>query len=77
MSEPCKFHSLSWRKSTASGADGCVEVAPFVDGIVAIRDSKDPNGASLAYTPHEWRSFLAGVRNGEFDDLTHEPMLGT
>jgi hypothetical protein len=57
-----------WRKSTLSYANGCVEVA-FVDGQVAVRDSKDPNGPVLVFTPVEWTAFLGGVRGGEFDRL--------
>jgi hypothetical protein len=57
-----------WRKSTQSYANGCVEVA-FVDGQIAVRDSKDPDGPVLVFTPVEWTAFLGGVRGGEFDRL--------
>jgi hypothetical protein len=58
-----------WHKSTRSGGNGgdCVEVAGNLPGIVAIRDTKDPDGATLVFTHAEWRAFLAGVRDGEFD----------
>jgi Domain of unknown function (DUF397) len=55
-----------WKKSSHSNASGCVEVA-FVDGAIAVRDSKDPSGPTLIYTPAEWDAFLGGVRDGEFD----------
>jgi hypothetical protein len=55
-----------WRKSSQSYANGCVEVA-FVDGQVAVRDSKDPSGPVLVFTALEWAAFLGGVRGGEFD----------
>lgn len=57
-----------WRKSTRSGpnCDNCVEIA-FVDGVVAVRDSKDPDGAVLIFTPAEWDAFVGGARDGEFD----------
>jgi hypothetical protein len=55
-----------WRKSSRSGANGCVEVAIVGDGV-AVRDSKDPAGPVLLFTAHEWASFLGGVRDGEFD----------
>ncbi len=57
-----------WRKSSYSGNGGgnCVEVASLAGGI-AIRDSKDPDGPKLIFTPAEWEAFTAGVRNGEFD----------
>ena len=58
-----------WRKSSYSSGNGgnCVEVAPNLPGIIAIRDSKDPCGPVLAFTPAEWEAFTAGVRGGEFD----------
>jgi hypothetical protein len=55
-----------WRKSSFSGVNGCVEVA-YVDGGVAVRDSKDRGGPVLVFTPLEWEAFVGGVRNGEFD----------
>lgn len=58
-----------WRTSTRSGSNGghCVEVALNLPGTVAVRDSKNPEGPALAFTPDEWRAFLAGARDGEFD----------
>ena len=58
----------SWRKSSFSGAAGsnCVEVADLDDGYVAVRDSKDPQGPALVFTPAEWDAFRRGVRAGEF-----------
>jgi hypothetical protein len=58
-----------WRKSSYSGNGGgnCVEVASLAGGMVAVRDSKDPDGPKLVFTPAEWEAFTAGVRDGEFD----------
>ena len=49
----------AWRKATHSGGNGgdCVEVAP-ADTEIAVRDSKDPAGPNLSFTPSAWRSFL-------------------
>jgi Domain of unknown function (DUF397) len=58
--------TAKWRKSSHSSANGCVEIAHSGD-LVAVRDSKDPDGPVLLFTDHEWRAFLAGVRDGEFD----------
>ncbi len=58
--------SAQWRKSSLSQMNGCIEVA-FVRGGVAVRDSKDPSGPVLLFTPHEWTAFLGGARNGEFE----------
>lgn len=57
-----------WQKSSRSGpnCDNCVEVA-FVDGAIAVRDSKNPTGAVLIFTPDEWDAFVGGAKDGEFD----------
>jgi hypothetical protein len=56
----------AWRKSSRSESNGCLEVA-FLDGQIAVRDSKDRSGPVLQFTDREWEAFLAGVRQGEFD----------
>jgi hypothetical protein len=58
-----------WRKSSRSAGNGgdCVEVARNLPGAVAVRDSKDPGGPKLVFTPDEWCAFTAGVTAGEFD----------
>lgn len=62
MSEP------RWFKSSRSDGQGanCVEVAQLAD-VVGVRDSKNPDGPVLVFTPDEWSAFTAGVRAGEFD----------
>ena len=61
--------SAIWRKSSRSGGNGgnCVEVAANLPGVVAVRDSKNPDGPALLFTPGEWQAFLAGVHAGEFE----------
>jgi hypothetical protein len=61
---------LTWRKSAASNPRGdCVEVARLASGDVAVRNSRDPHGPALVYTPAEIAAFLVGAKAGEFDDL--------
>ena len=57
-----------WRKSSYSSGNGgqCVEVARNLPGLVAVRDSKNPEGPALVFTPQEWRLFLDCVRADEF-----------
>ena len=55
-----------WRTGTHTTSNGRVEVT-FLDGRVAIRDSNDPEGPVLMFTPVEWEAFVGGVRLGEFD----------
>jgi hypothetical protein len=56
----------NWRKSSYSSANGgnCVEVAADGAGVVAVRDSKDPDGPALVFAAAEWRSFTAQLRSG-------------
>ncbi|KAB1914329.1 DUF397 domain-containing protein [Micromonospora sp. AMSO31t] len=51
---------VRWRKSTRSGSNGgaCVEVADNLPGVVGVRDSKDPAGPVLTFTPQTWRAFV-------------------
>jgi hypothetical protein len=61
----------TWTKSSYSGAIGnCVEVAKLAGGDVAMRNSRFPDGPALVYTRAEITAFLAGAKDGEFDDFT-------
>ncbi|MBP2338920.1 hypothetical protein JOF41_005098 [Saccharothrix coeruleofusca] len=59
---PAPSHVL-WRKSVRSGGEGgnCVEVANTLD---ALRDSKNPDGPVLTWTPAALAAFFADVRSG-------------
>lgn len=58
---------LKWRKATASqGSQGCVELAPL-SGLVAVRDSKDPEGPMLMFRRDQWRGLAERARGGELD----------
>ncbi|WP_326642463.1 DUF397 domain-containing protein [Streptosporangium sp. NBC_01755] len=70
-----------WRKSSLSGNNGgnCVEVAelgiltegpahkPGHPHLIAVRDSKDPHGPNLFFTPTEWTAFINGIKADDFD----------
>ena len=65
-----RIDEMGWRKSSYSGNGGgsCVEVGQAADGTVLVRDTKDHgHGPVHRFTPAEWRAFVAGVRDGEFD----------
>jgi hypothetical protein len=66
MDDILDFSNAVWHKSTRSGSAGCVEVATL-EHVVGVRDSKDRQGLVLVFKYDEWKAFLAGVRDGEFD----------
>ncbi|MFI9270727.1 DUF397 domain-containing protein [Kitasatospora sp. NPDC052896] len=57
----------AWRKSSHSGGNGaCVEVAVPASSTVAVRDSKDPEGPQLRFSPTAWAAFAIAAGAGEF-----------
>ena len=57
-----------WRKSTRSNNGGaCVEVATNLPGIVAVRDSKNPDGPVLISDPGNWRVFVRRLKHQQFN----------
>jgi hypothetical protein len=54
-----------WVKATASGSGGCVEVL-HRPGYVVVRDSKDPDGPTVPFTPAQWALLLDDVAAGHF-----------
>jgi hypothetical protein len=60
--------SASWRKSTYSSgdSDNCIEVADNLPDLIPVRDSKDPEGPALTFTPAAWSSFVTATARGEF-----------
>jgi hypothetical protein len=53
-----------WRKSSRSSASGsdCIEVVEVAE-VIGVRDSKDPAGPVLRFSPYSWTSFTTGLRN--------------
>ena len=78
-----------WHKASHSGGNGgaCVEVASTAEALIAVRDSKNPNGPKLAFPSSAWQSFVqqAGNRNwapteagpacSHFSDVLHPARL--
>jgi hypothetical protein len=62
-----ELDELKWRKAKRSKANGnCAEVVSAA-GTVIVRDSKDPHGSVLYYSPDSWRSFIGETKMGYFD----------
>ena len=59
--------NIIWRKSSYSGSNGgaCVEVAGNLPGLVAVRDSKDPDGPALTFAPAAWQTFTSLIKRVE------------
>ncbi|MGV9310465.1 DUF397 domain-containing protein [Nonomuraea sp. NPDC003727] len=55
-------HVLGGNWVSASESGGCVEVRRDGERIL-VRNSRDPDGPVLAFTPGEWRVFIGGVRS--------------
>ena len=53
---------INWRKSTYSRSNGnCVEVGTG-QALVAVRDSKDPDGPVIDVSPRAWIEFTEFVK---------------
>ncbi len=55
--------AVTWRKSSYSGNNGgdCVEVGNAAP-LIAVRDSKDPDGARLAFGREAWQAFAETLK---------------
>jgi hypothetical protein len=61
---------LKWRKASSSsnGGGNCVEVGEARRGVL-VRDTKDREGPTLAFSAAAWRRFAEQVRRS----LTSDP----
>jgi predicted secreted Zn-dependent protease len=65
---PAASGEIDWRIARQCESGACVGVARLGE-FVLIGNSSDPEAPVSRFTRQEWRSFIAGVKLGEFDDL--------
>lgn len=57
-----------WRKAHRSAQNGgCVEIAANLPGVVAVRDSKRPEGGAHIVERAVFAAFLTDVKAGRYD----------
>lgn len=59
---------LVWRRARYCYTGECVEVARQ-DGIILMRDSKDPQGGVVRISDDDWTSLVSDIKAGALDDL--------
>jgi hypothetical protein len=57
-----------WQKASlsTSGNGGCVEIAFNLPGVIAIRDSKRPEGGAHVVGRDAFAAFLGDIKAGRF-----------
>jgi hypothetical protein len=62
--EKSMVNNVAWRKSSYSGGSGgnCVEAANAAS-VVMVRDTRDRDGQTLAFTTETWEAFTASLRH--------------
>ena len=68
---PADLARASWHKSVFSQMNGnCVQIGRLLSDRIGIRDTKDNGtGPVLIFTDAEWKAFMAGAKEGQFDNL--------
>ncbi|MBQ1156678.1 DUF397 domain-containing protein [Streptomyces smyrnaeus] len=59
----------AWFKSSYSNNQGgeCVEGARLGGGVMAVRDSKQPQGPAFVFGAEAWSAFVESVKGGALD----------
>jgi predicted secreted Zn-dependent protease len=65
---PSVSAKLDWHRSRACEGGACIMVARDGDSVV-FGNTTDPDGATYSYTTTEWRQFIIGVKQGDFDGI--------
>lgn len=59
---------LTWRVSRTCESGACVMVARHGDSVI-FGNTTQRGGPVYTYSITEWKEFLAGAKQGDFDDL--------
>jgi hypothetical protein len=57
-----------WHTASRCDSGQCIEIGAL-GGFVLVRSSADPNGPRITLSRDEWQEFVAGVKDGGFDEL--------
>lgn len=57
---------LEWATTSHCTAGNCIEVSNQTHQVL-VRDSKNPNGPHLSFTPTQWNTFTRRIKDGQFD----------
>jgi hypothetical protein len=60
------LEDVAWQSAQQ---DARVEMALLPEGSIAMRNARHPGGPALIYTHAEIAAFIAGAKDGDFDDL--------
>ncbi len=69
--EDCVEAAANWRKSTYSdGQEACLEIADNIpNGLIPVRDSKNPTGPVLLLPAGAWAAFVTAVAASNVNPL--------
>ena len=62
-----QFNQVTWRKSSRSGGENCVEIAAARGAARSATPGMLPHRPMLAFSGPDWIRFLTACTKGEFD----------
>lgn len=58
----------TWHSARRCNGGACAEIGILGESVL-VRNSTEPDGTCLTLSRDEWREFVAGVKDGDFDGL--------
>lgn len=65
---PSATSVLDWHVSRACESGACIKVARDGDFVI-FGNTTAPKGNTYSYTVTEWKQFVIGVKQGDFDNV--------